>query len=95
MKNTTFVLAILVALVYLISNAYAERCNADQEIQDCYTALIQRGSPSPICCKELETHKDCLCKYIDINNPTLPPNYQFVPNICGACGIHFPICPLE
>ena len=93
MKNATFVIAILVAQVFVMNNVHAQRCNADQEIQDCYTALIQRRSPSPTCCNELKAHRDCLCKYNDINNPTLPPNHQFLPTISGACGIHFPLCP--
>ena len=95
MKNTTFVLGVLVAVVSLMNNVHAERCNADEEIKDCYSALIQRGEPSPTCCNELEAHRDCLCKYNDINNPILPPNHLFLPNISVSCGIQFPICPLQ
>ena len=88
-----FVLVIHFALVLLMKNAHAQECNPDQDINGCYPALLQRGSPSPTCCNELVLHKDCFCAYLNINRPVLPPNYPFLRNICSSCGFKCPDCP--
>ncbi|KAI3690256.1 hypothetical protein L2E82_48235 [Cichorium intybus] len=95
MKNTTSIIAIVVAMILLLGDVHAQDCNPNQEIKDCYPALVAKGSPSPLCCKELDAHKNCLCKYIDINNSNLPPNFQFLRTITESCGVFFPrFCPL-
>lgn len=94
MKNIIiFGVATIIALMFLLGNVHAEDCNPDQQINSCYPALRERGSPSSDCCNEIVAHKRCLCKYADLNSFILPPNYQFVRNIAESCGVNFPICP--
>ncbi|KAI3781728.1 hypothetical protein L2E82_11751 [Cichorium intybus] len=94
MKNTTSILAIVVALMLLLADVHAQDCNPDREINDCYPALSSKGSPSSLCCDELRRHNNCLCEYVDINRHILPPNYQFLRRIAKTCSVFFPFCPV-
>ncbi|KAL4559364.1 hypothetical protein LXL04_031502 [Taraxacum kok-saghyz] len=92
MKNTTFFLAIVVAMMFLLAVAHGQACNPEQDIPDCYPPFLQNGSPTPRCCEQLKQGKDCLCRYVDINRlKHLNPLY--LRNIAGTCGVFFPICP--
>ncbi|KAI3680063.1 hypothetical protein L2E82_50800 [Cichorium intybus] len=44
----------------LLADVHAQDCNPDREINDCYPALIAKGSPSSLCCDELRRHNNCL-----------------------------------
>ncbi|KAL7589169.1 hypothetical protein Lser_V15G40050 [Lactuca serriola] len=94
MMNTRFILAIVVAMMFLLGDVNAQDCNPNEDIKDCYLALIAKGLPSPICCEELDHHRNCLCKYIDINQILLPPHYQYLPSLANTCGVFFPVCEL-
>ncbi|KAL7586088.1 hypothetical protein Lser_V15G40019 [Lactuca serriola] len=95
MMNTRSILDIVVAMMFLLGDVHSQECNPNEDIKDCYPALIAKGSPSPICCEELDYHRNCLCKYIDINQILLPPHYQYLPNLANTCGVFFPVCELE
>ena len=94
MKNGTSVLATVLALMLLLTVAQGQVCNPDNDIQACYPALVPGGYPSQDCCAELDQHRDCVCKYFDVNQNILPPNKrQYLSSIIYACGLVFPICP--
>lgn len=93
MKSTTSVLAIVVSMMLILVVAHGQVCNPEVDIQACYPALVQDGSPSPDCCVELDQHRDCVCQYFDFRQHILPPNKrQYLSTVINACGLIFPIC---
>ena len=95
MKNTTSVLATIVAMMFLLAFVHGQDCNPMQDIPDCIPAIESKGLPSPRCCELLNQHKGCLCKYIDINNRFRLPqeDHQHFRIIVHTCGVFFPFCP--
>lgn len=92
-KNMTFIHAIYVAVMLLLSRVHARHCNPSKDISECYPALITQGVPSSHCCYELDHHMQCFSKYIDPNYSLHPPNYPYLQNISEICDIYFPISP--
>ncbi|KAL7587907.1 hypothetical protein Lser_V15G40070 [Lactuca serriola] len=43
MMNTRSILAIVVAMMFLLGDVHAQDCNPNEDIKDCYPALIAKG----------------------------------------------------